>query len=80
LSRVITGDDSWNYGYGPETKQQSCQCEKSKLTETEEKARQAKSKIKSMLIIFFDIKEIVHKELVLASQIVDSIYYCDILW
>jgi len=25
LSRVITGDDSWVYGYDPETKQQSSQ-------------------------------------------------------
>jgi hypothetical protein len=35
--------------------------EKSKLTETE-KARQVKSKAKSMLNIFFHIKGIVHKE------------------
>jgi len=27
LSRVITGDDSWVYGYDPEAKQQSSQCE-----------------------------------------------------
>jgi hypothetical protein len=32
-----------------------------------------------MLIIFFDIKEIVLKEFALASQIVNSTYYCDIL-
>jgi hypothetical protein len=39
-----------------------------------------KGKVKSMFIIFFDIKEIVHKELVLAGQIVDSSYYYDVLW
>jgi hypothetical protein len=32
-----------------------------------------------MLIIFFDMKEIVHKEFVLAEQTVNSAYYCDIL-
>jgi hypothetical protein len=32
------------------------------------KARQMKSKVKSMLIIFFDIKEIVYEEFVLAGQ------------
>jgi hypothetical protein len=32
-----------------------------------------------MLIIFFDIKGIVHKEFVLAGQTVNSTYYCDIL-
>jgi hypothetical protein len=33
--------------------------------------RKAKRKIKSILIIFFDIKEIVHKEFVLAGQTVN---------
>jgi hypothetical protein len=44
------------------------------------KARQVKSRVKSMLIILFDIKGIVHKEFVLAGQIINSAYYCDILW
>jgi hypothetical protein len=43
-------------------------------------ARQAKRKIKSMLIIFLDIKGIIHKEFVLAGQTVNSAYYCDVLW
>jgi hypothetical protein len=41
---------------------------------------QMKNKVKSMLIIFFDIKGIIHKEFVLAGQTVNSAYYCDILW
>jgi hypothetical protein len=53
--------------------------EKSKLTETKRKARQLKSKGKSLLIIFFDIKRIVHKEFVLAGQTVNCTYYCDVL-
>jgi hypothetical protein len=44
------------------------------------KARQVKSKVKSMFIIFRDIKRILHKEFVLADQTVNSAYYCDILW
>jgi hypothetical protein len=44
-----------------------------------EMARQVKSKVKSMLIIFFDIKGIDHKEFVLAGQTVNSTYCCDIL-
>jgi hypothetical protein len=44
-----------------------------------EMARQAKSKVKSMLIIFFEIKRIVHKEFVQAGQTVNSAYYCDVL-
>jgi hypothetical protein len=42
--------------------------------------RQVKSKVKSMLIIFFDIRGIVHREFVLAGQRANSAYYCDILW
>jgi hypothetical protein len=38
-----------------------------------------KIKVKSMLIILFDIKEIFHKELVLAVQTANSEYCCDIL-
>jgi hypothetical protein len=34
------------------------------------------SKDKSMLIIFFDIKDIVHKDFALAGQTVNSAYYC----
>jgi hypothetical protein len=35
-------------------------------------ARQAKRKVKSMIITFFDNKTIVHKEFVLAGQTVNS--------
>jgi hypothetical protein len=53
LSRVITGDESWIYGYDPETKQQSSQW-KSPKSSRPKKARQ----VKSMRIIYIDIKEI----------------------
>jgi hypothetical protein len=49
------------------------------LAETEKKARQVKSKVKSMLSIFFGIKRIIHKEFFLAGQIVNSTYFCDVL-
>jgi hypothetical protein len=44
------------------------------------KARRVKSEVKSMLIIFFDINGIAHKEFTLAGQTVKSAYYCDIIW
>jgi hypothetical protein len=52
---------------------------KIRTQETEKKARQVKGKVKSMLIIFFDIKGIVHREFALAGQPVNSAYYCDVL-
>jgi hypothetical protein len=49
LSRVITGEESWIYGYDPETKQQSSHW-KSPNSPRPKKARHVKSKVKSMLI------------------------------
>jgi hypothetical protein len=43
------------------------------------KARLVKSKVKSMLIIFFYIRGIVHKEFILTGQIIISGYNCDFL-
>jgi len=54
MSRVINGDQSWVYGYDPETKQQSSQW-KSPGSSRPKKARQSRSATKSMLIVFFDI-------------------------
>jgi histone-lysine N-methyltransferase SETMAR len=79
LTRVITCDKSWIYSYDPETKQQSSQW-KSPNSPRLKKAWQVKSKHKSMLIIFFDIKAIVHKEFILVGQTVNSVYYYDVLW
>ena len=67
LSRVITGDESWVYGYDPETKQQSSQW-KSPTSPRPKKSRRVKSNLKSIIITFFDIKGIVHKEFVPTGQ------------
>lgn len=52
LRKVITGDESWVYGYDPETKQQSSQWKHSGSPRPK-KARQSRSNVKSMLIVFF---------------------------
>jgi hypothetical protein len=67
LTRVITSDKSWIYSYDPETRQQSSQW-KSPNSLRLKKARQVKRKDKSMLTIFFDVKQIVHKKFILAGQ------------
>jgi hypothetical protein len=46
----------------------------------QKKARQVKSKVKSMFSIFFDIKDNVHKEFIPTGQTVNPAYYRDILW
>ena len=78
LSRFITGDESWVYGYDPETKQQSSQW-KSPTSSRPKKARQVKCNFNSMIITFFDVKGIVHKEFVSTGQNLNSGFYCDVL-
>jgi len=43
-SKIIIGDESWCYGYDPETKQQSSHC-KTPSSPRVKKARQVKSNV-----------------------------------
>ena len=63
ISNIITSDETWVCGYDPETKQQLLQW-KSPNSLRLKKAHQVCSNVKSMLIVFFDIQGIVHKEFV----------------
>ena len=78
LGRVITGDESWIFKYDPETKRQSHQW-KSPASPRPKKARMSKSKVKVMLIAFFDIKGIVHFKFPPQSQTVNQYVYKEIL-
>ncbi|KAJ4427937.1 hypothetical protein ANN_23947 [Periplaneta americana] len=77
LNTVITGDESWVYGYDPETKRQSSQW-KHPESPRPKKARQVRSKIKVMLTVFFDVRGIEHHEYAPEGQTVTKEYY-DIL-
>jgi len=67
LSRVIKGDESWCYGYDPESKQASSQW-KTPRSPRPKKLRQVASNVKIMLICFFDIQGMVHREFVPRGQ------------
>ena len=78
LSHVITGDESWILVYDPETKHQS-QERHTANSPHPKKARRSKSKIKSMLICFFESQGIVHKESVPPGQTVHQTFYREVL-
>ena len=61
LKKVITGDESWVYGYNVETKAQSSEW---KHTESPrpKKARQVRSSVKVLLTVFFDYHGVLHQE------------------
>ena len=78
MERVITGDESWFFQCDPETKRQSLEW-RSKGSARPKKARMSKSKLKCMLVCFFDSMGIVHKEWVPAGQTANQYCYKDIL-
>ena len=71
MPNIITSEETWVYGYDPETKQQSLQW-KSPNSPQSKKACQVCSNVKSMLIIFFDTQDIVHKEFTPAGQTING--------
>jgi len=78
LGCVITGDETWVYKYDPEMKRQSAQW-KTANSPQPKKFRQSKSRVKTMLLTFFDIKWIVHYEFVPTGQTVNQVYYFEVL-
>jgi hypothetical protein len=70
ISRIITGDESWIYGYDPETKQQSSQW-KSPQSSRAKKAQFNKEHAHC----FFNMKGIVHHEFVPPNTMVNSDFY-----
>jgi len=77
ISNIITGDETWVYVYDPATKQQSSQW-KSPNSPRPKKARQVRNNVKSIVIVFFKIQGIVHKEFVSSGQTVNGKFYCEV--
>ena len=64
--------------HDPETKRQSAQW-KTANSPWPKKFHQSKSRVKTMLLTFFDIKGIVHYEFVPTGQTVNQVYYLEVL-
>lgn len=78
LKRVITGDESWVYGYDVETKAQSSQW-KSPEEPRPKKARQVRSNVKVLLTVFFDYNGLVHQEFLPQGRTVNKEYYLEVM-
>ena len=72
LSKIITGGESWCYGYDPETKQQSSQ--RKNASSPRQKGAASQIKCENLLICFFDIKGLIHFEFVPQGQTVNQLF------
>ena len=78
LGCIITGDESWVFQYNLETKRQSQQWTTPNSPQ-HKKEHMSKSKIKIMLITFFNQKGLVHHEFVPQDQTVNQHFYQQVL-
>ena len=77
MHKVITGDESWVFDYDLETKQQS-EGWHTKSSPHLKKAHMSRSRVKTMIIVFFEGRGIVHKEFVPPGQTVNHAFYKDV--
>jgi hypothetical protein len=74
LPSIMTGNESWVYGYEPETKQMSSQW-KTLSSPWQKKARQVRSNVKTMLIALFDAEGLVPHDLLPQRQTMNQTVY-----
>ena len=78
LDALVTCNESWIYGYDPETKRQSSQW-KHAGSPRPKKARQSKSTHKLLMIPFFDSTGMIYMHWVPTGQTVNKEYYVEVL-
>ena len=78
LKNILTGDETWCYQFDPESKWQSMAwC--SQTSPRPKKNHLQKSKVKTLVIAFFDNKCIINKESVPAGQTINAAIYQAVL-
>jgi len=74
FNRNITEDETWCFAYDAETKRQSSEWVRETSTRPKKLTFQ-RSRIKNLLIIFFDSQGVVHKEFVPEGKTVNAEFY-----
>ncbi len=78
LERIITGDETWVPLFDPETKQESSEW-RPKGSAQPRKAVKSRSQKKTMLILFYDSKGVIHMEFLPQGETVDTDFYLEVL-
>ncbi len=78
LTTIVTGDELWCFAYDPTTKRQSAE-RTGQGSPRPQKLRWQKSRVKTMLIAFFDSCGMIHTEFVPLGQTVNADFYKRVL-
>ena len=74
FKKIVTGDETWCFVYDPTTKRQSAAW----VGETSPRPKKLlfqKTRVKTMLAIFFDWQGVIHKEFVPEGETINAVYY-----
>ena len=78
LKKVITGDESWMYGYNIETKAESSQWKRPEEPRPKNQ-RQVRSNVKVLLTVFFDGNGMMQHEFLPQASTVNTEYYVEVM-
>jgi len=78
LNSIVAEDEYWCFRYDPTTKRQRAEW-KSLASPKGKKVRLKKSKVKTMLVCFYDSKEIIHHEFVPEGKTFTESFYLSVL-
>jgi len=74
FKKIVTGDETWCFAYDPTTKRQSAAWV-GETSPRPKKLRFQKSRVKTMLVIFFNWQGVIHKEFVPECETINAVYY-----
>lgn len=78
LYDIVNGDETWVFQYDPSSKRQSSEW-LGPGDKKPTKSRLQKSRVKTMLIVFFDSRSIIHKEFVPPGKTVTGEFYVGVM-